>query len=110
MELIEQLKREGYEVRFRHERATPAGVELALELRAEGAKLAQPSVHPRHVLKNAQAKISPHGGRTIAIISLGDQEVARGEAVCAPTDNFNRRVGQVKALGRAVSELRKAGA
>lgn len=46
------------------------------------------------------------GGKVTAIISLGDEEVARGEAVCSPIDNFVKHEGRIKALGRAVGVLR----
>jgi transposase InsO family protein len=37
------------------------------------------------------------------------EEVSRGMAVCNPVDQFVRKVGRTKALGRALGELARTG-
>jgi hypothetical protein len=37
------------------------------------------------------------------------EEVAQGVAVCNPVDQFVRKVGRAKALGRALGELARTG-
>lgn len=106
MELIDKLKAEGYEVRIAHHRATPAGIEnTMLARKMTRNKLAMPPVQPRHTLKGGQ--ISPRGGRTIAQIFRDGELVAEGTADCAPIDQYVRREGAMKALGRAVGALKR---
>lgn len=52
--------------------------------------------------------VSPKGGKTEAFIfdSKGN-EVATGEAVCRPDENFDKALGRTIALGRALQELEK---
>ena len=48
----------------------------------------------------------PQGGKTIArIIDPEGNEIARGEAVCRPDENFKKAMGREIALGRALKQL-----
>ncbi len=47
------------------------------------------------------------GGATLVEITSTDGKNAVGMAECSLTDNFNRRFGLTKALGRALSNLNK---
>ena len=50
--------------------------------------------------------ISPKGGRTIArILDAEGTELALGEAVCRPDEQFNKKIGRMVALGRALKAL-----
>jgi len=107
MDLIDKLKEEGYDVVIRHERATTWEADDARARRAKGERSVMPSTHPKHlIIKAGLHGVSPHGGKTTAVISLDGEEIARGVAVCSPTDNFSKHEGRMKALGRAVSVLR----
>ena len=111
MELIDKLKAQGYGVTMRYERTTPLEVAAAIHRRESGVnKLALPDTFPVRDLKEQGETISPYGGKVTAIISLGDEEVARGESVCSPVDNFEKHEGRIKALGRAVGELQRLAA
>lgn len=108
MELIDKLKDEGYDVTLRYERTTPLHVAAALHQReAVGDRLALPKTFPVRDLRAQGSEISPYGGKVTAIISLEGEEIARGESVCSPVDNFNQHEGRIKALGRAIGALRE---
>jgi hypothetical protein len=58
--------------------------------------------------------VSPQGGATLVSVYRDDQDprvdepVAKGCAQCAPTDNYNKRIGRDIALGRALKALRSS--
>lgn len=112
--MISELEREGYRVRIAHERCTAGDVELALSTRrvckTMGVPFGEvdecfPATVARHELKGSE--ISPFGGKTIASLLKDGVVVAAGESICAPTDPFVKYDGSVRALGRAISELRR---
>ena len=83
------------------------------QLRQKGSKVRV--LHARHT--EIQKTISGHkhslsscgGSTTIEITTPDKQHNVFGKAVCSMEDNFNRRVGNAIALGRAVEQLRIKG-
>ncbi len=82
-------------------------------LRKNGVKVRV--IHYRHTSNKAfvpstELKETPlaKGGRTKAELCVNGQEFV-GESNCHENDAFNRHMGTVKALGRAIGELQKAG-
>ncbi|MBU6232238.1 hypothetical protein KGP36_06410 [Patescibacteria group bacterium] len=105
---IQKLKQDGLTVRIQHERATPTAVKVALAVRGNTSrKLEQPEVIPTFELKQKGLPVSPFSGRTTVRILEDDQLIAKGVAICSPRDNFVKRVGLAKALGRALADLRR---
>lgn len=49
----------------------------------------------------------PRGGETVVELLSPEGREAIGVARCNPSDNYNRRYGVMKALGRAISNLEK---
>lgn len=83
---IKKLRQSGYKVRVLHSRRhknTPTIDGSRMELLANG------------------------GSTVIEMTTPNKQYTVRGEAICSLEDNFNRRVGNEIALGRALVELRK---
>lgn len=59
--------------------------------------------------KPSEYGVSPTGGRTDAVLYDADgNEVAKGVAPCSIHDNFNRRIGWMIAVGRALEQLEDA--
>lgn len=57
---------------------------------------------------DAFGDILPKGGRTEALIFDAEgNQVASGEAICRPDENFQKRLGRIVALGRALQELER---
>ncbi len=46
--------------------------------------------------------IQPKGGKTVVELSLPSGEEVAGEAICYYKDQFNRREGRIRALGKAL--------
>ena len=81
---IKQLRQTGYKVRVLHTRNYDMKQRLGGEYR----------------------ELSNFGGYTKIEVTTPDQSITvAGEAHCSTKDNFNRRVGNSIALGRALSKL-----
>lgn len=79
MKTIAQYRREGYKVRV---------------------------MHGRVIGKNGE--IQPKGGLTVIELTTPDgKTTVKGEAECHPKDAFVRKLGNVKALGRAIGALKE---
>lgn len=81
---IKDLRRRGYKVRVIHTRRYVTHRKFsgpALELSARG------------------------GSTTIEVTTPDNQQTVSGKAVCSNDDNFNRKVGNAIALGRALNKL-----
>lgn len=82
---IKQLRQKGYKVRVLHFR----------------------NLHKKKRLNGDSNEISARGGSTtIEITTPCKQFTTVGKAVCSLEDNFNRRVGNEIALGRAIEHLK----
>jgi hypothetical protein len=81
---IRQLRQQGYKVRVMHLRHK--------EL--------------RNSISSERWELSPRGGSTTIELTTPDKTVTViGKSVCSLEDNFNRKVGNSIALGRALKEL-----
>jgi len=81
---IKSLRQQGYKVRVIHERRYTSKY-----------KFSGPTV-----------ELSARGGwTTIEITTPDKQRSAVGEAVCSNQDNFNKKIGNMIALGRALAAL-----
>jgi hypothetical protein len=82
------------------------------QLRQKGYKVRV--MHHRHLIKvqkimGVAHEISARGGSTTIEVSTPDkQHHFIGKAVCSLEDNFNKKVGNSIALGRALRELFQA--
>lgn len=84
MKTIKQLRQEGYKVRVLHTRYQ--------------------KIIPKFT-GNAY-EVSPRGGATVIELTTPDkQNTVIGESVCSSEDNFDRKVGNRIALGRALKQL-----
>jgi hypothetical protein len=54
--------------------------------------------------KDGMGNIKPKGGYTIARIYKDDLMLSNGVAVCSYFDNFNKQLGGIIALGRAIHD------
>ena len=78
---------EGYTVKYRYERPL----------------VSRPAQRTDEV---EQTYFSPRGGLTEArIFDEHGNLVATGSAVCSPKDQFNKRIGRMIALGRALQKV-----
>ena len=83
---IKQLRQRGYKVRVLHSRSTRAIANLDGSYRAE---------------------LLAHGGSTTIEVTTPDKQITvSGKSLCSSKDNFNRRVGNEIALGRAIEQLK----
>lgn len=79
-------------------------------LRQKGYKVRV--IHARHLQEKKKIggffhEISARGGSTTIEVTTPDkQHNVFGKSVCSLEDNFNRRVGNEIALGRAIEELK----
>jgi hypothetical protein len=79
------------------------------ELRQRGYKVRV--MHSRHKqllnsIFSERWELSPQGGSTTIELTTPDKTVTVfGKSVCSLEDNFNRKVGNSIALGRALKEL-----
>ena len=88
---IQELKSRGYSVAVRHLRyPVSSRVKMDFNLYPQSKM----TVHP-----------SPRGGQTEVSLMSPDGKKAFGVARCNLVDNFNRRLGVRKALGRAWSNI-----
>lgn len=93
--VIDMLRAEGYRVNVVHARV---------------AKLPAPPVEPNYKLKEmALVGLTPdeRGGYTTITILKDNMVVATGQAECSRVDNFTKKLGLIKALGRAMGEFEK---
>jgi hypothetical protein len=82
---IKQLRQKGYKVRVMHNRY----------------------YQPVHKMDGVYEQISSQGGSTTIEVTTPDKQITvSGKSVCSLEDNFNRRVGNAIALGRALSQLK----
>lgn len=107
-DMIAKLEGEGFKVKFFTERATPEAVTRCLQDREAHGYLHAPPLETlsRRVMTDAGLSLSPKGGKTTAVIFKGETKLVEGIALCSPLDHFNKHEGRIKALGRAISELR----
>lgn len=70
-------------------------------LRKQGWKIRV--YHTRN--KTVSFQISPRGGSTIIEATRPDGVTGIGTAICSKFDNFNRKVGNSIALGRAIKKI-----
>ena len=67
-------------------------------------------MHSRHYflrdrLNGTSSEVSPRGGITLIEITSPDKEInTSGKAVCSDEDNYDRKVGNAIALGRAYKD------
>lgn len=81
---IKDLRRSGYKVRVYHER-----------------------VYKNFGKFNEISTLSPKGGKTtIEITNPSKQHTVISEAVCSNEDNFNHKLGNTIAVGRALQKLK----
>lgn len=90
---IEQLREKGIEVWVDYYRI-PAGQDEILASR---------------LIRHEGLGFEPRGGLTTVSLSLNGFPVAYGDAWCSPRDNFNKKIGRLIALGRAVKYARETG-
>jgi hypothetical protein len=82
---IKYLRQKGYKVRVMHTR----------------------HFHEKKRLNGSSKEVSARGGSTTIEITTPDKEHnVFGKSVCSLEDNFNRRVGNEIALGRAIEILK----
>lgn len=86
---VESLRKSNYKVRVLHYRKTTNEKSL---------------IHSFDV-KNLKLDVLPRGGKTRVELRSPEGIEAYGEALCNDADAFNRKVGLIKALGRAYSAL-----
>lgn len=90
---------------------TPNSTLSIKNLRRRGWKVRV--MHSRHYflkdrLNGASTEISAKGGITLIEITSPDKTInASGKAVCSDEDNYDRKVGNAIALGRAWKEAEK---
>ncbi len=95
MQTIEQLRKNGYKVRVIHSRfVTPVFYNYKPELTARR-------------LIEAPDSIMAKGGHTRIELRSPEGIEVFGEAHCSKEDTFDRKKGNVKALGRALAVLGK---
>ena len=80
------------------------------QLRQSGWKIRV--IHKRHYdtvdkIDGRYPVISNFGGTTVIEVTSPEGLSASGTAICSIEDNFNRRVGNSIALGRALQNLHK---
>jgi hypothetical protein len=82
---IKNLRQKGYKVRVIHSR----------------------EYYIKPTISGYSKELLAQGGSTTIEITTPDKQVnVFGKAVCSLSDNFNRRVGNEIALGRAIEELK----
>lgn len=95
---IEQLRKEGWTVKVRIERALvnePLIIQDHLAVAALGSRA------DGYTGKDFR----PRGGRTLVTLIAPDGKQVMGESKCHPLlDNFNKKIGLEAALGRALKE------
>lgn len=89
MKTIQQLRQEKYKVRVMHFRYLGDFK----------------SILPRREINGKWDIINPFGGKTIIEITTPDGKDIRGEAFCSKKDQFNRKIANQIALGRALAQL-----
>lgn len=79
------------------------------DLRKQGYKVRVLHTRPQKVIQKLMGKsyeVSPRGGATVIELTTPDKVLTvSGEAICSLADNFNRKVGNSIALGRALKQL-----
>jgi len=90
---IKQLRREGWKVKVNHYR----NVE-------ENRLMWKP-----YKIRELGLTFAPHGGSTMIELEAPDGRRGNGTSLCSRCDNFNRRVGVLIALGRALDQMESAG-
>lgn len=93
---INELENRGFEVNVKHVR---------VGMNSNGVE----GWAPAWKLKEENMIVLGKGGQTLVSINAEGQEIAFGLATCCEADNFNKRVGTSKALGRAIGDLKKTG-
>ena len=95
------------------EDTTQANSTLSIKnLRRRGWKVRV--MHSRHYFlkdrfNGTSTEVSPKGGITLIEITSPDKTInVSGKAVCSDEDNYDRKVGNAIALGRAWKEAEKA--
>ena len=83
MQTIKQLRQSGYKVRVIHERGF--------------------TTHP--TIAGERKVLSSRGGKTLVEITDLDSFSAIGVARCSDEENFNKKIGNKIALGRAIKNL-----
>lgn len=86
METIKSLRQKGYKVRVMHER-----------IFKDVMKFSGPS-----------SELNARGGKTTIEVTTPDKSITvSGESVCSKDDNFDHKIGNQIALGRALAQLFK---
>lgn len=96
MSNVAELRKAGWKVRVSHYRfyLTDWGLEL---------------LHRSQLSEFDDIPPEPRGGETVVELLSPQGMEAIGVARCNQSDNYNRRYGVMKALGRAISNLNKVG-
>ena len=92
---LQELRDAGYKVRCRHTRKFKVAIpKLITHTYAQ----LQPATYPHELCSK--------GGYTVVWIEKDNITVGQGLSKCSDQDNFCKRTGFVKALGRAVGQLK----
>lgn len=105
---VQELRNQGYTVRFNHLRRYIAATPVMLLTIGE-AKWAAKHVAEFHEQRPETGYVlSPNGGKTICTIRRDDGEiVAVGETTVNDIDIYDKRLGRVKSFGRAAGEFQR---
>jgi hypothetical protein len=95
---VAQLRHEGCKVRVSHHRFPQSG----------NPQFSPHFQYHQALLKESRVAIDPKGGYTEVEITMPDGKVVNGRAYCSLQDTFNRKVGLVKALGRALGAQKRS--
>lgn len=74
--------------------------------------LARYSHHRRYKKVGDTTMLDPRGGATECFLMRKQEDgslmqVARGRADCSRQDNYEKRIGRIKSLGRAIADLKR---
>jgi hypothetical protein len=84
MKTIKELRQTGYKVRVNHER----------------------NHKTIHKINGTQTVVDARGGKTtIEVTTPNKAQTVVGQAVCSEEDNFNHKIGNQIALGRALQQF-----
>ena len=108
------MKRElpdGHTVRYTHYRlvelaADPANYETLDKYLEDNFHVTRLTDEVRKLVSDDEARVLEWGGETLATVRDPDGEiVARASAYCNLTDQFNKKLGRIISLGRALKDL-----
>lgn len=103
----EDLEEMGYIIRFIHLRAISSA--YTRERLSKNTELLKTKKQIKELRKTEDFYVLSTGGKTICRIFNSDGNlVIEGYSICHPeADNFNRKMGRLKAFARAIQKMRK---